>query len=386
MAKQSNHLQHRQCRDVIAGARNLIQKGPLQQAHLPGRAADCSEEQAQADPGPLRQAPLRALLLSQRHRRRLPRLPALRAPPIHLRPVLTPVQALTQAQADLREEEVEAAGERERLKRVLPAPARSLFSPYAKPEPRREGILAFGPCVLHEFCRCPLRGTGRLEIDAIKNAAQVMMHGHPMSAVRIARDGAALRLEPAEGLPSVRSCSGPWIKDLEETLVQPFEDRGPLWRITLWQEQDRFALVITFHHSIADGRSGVRFLLGLLSQMDTGKPPLPPVSPELQDRFASAAFEPKPPQPRADVLPWFAKRSGPSIPRLTRISMTESESSGIVRSAKKNSTTVHGLAGAAQLCALASLLDSKSARLALSTPADARTRLPAVKCSNSASP
>jgi hypothetical protein len=49
---------------------------------------------------------------------------------------------------------------------------------------------------------------------------------------------------------------------------------------------------------------------------------------------------------------------------------------GIVRSAKKNSTTVHGLAGAAQLCALASLLDSKSARLALSTPADARTRLP----------
>ena len=219
-------------------------------------------------------------------------------------------------------------------------------------------------------------GTGMLRTLSIEKAAQALMRRYPMAAVHIVQEGSVLRFEAAEGMPEIRTCSIPWIQDLETDLTRPFPEGGPLWRITLWQGPENFALIVTFHHCIADGRSGFRFLLDLLSVLDTQELPSLPAA-GLQNRFEGAMFVPRPPPARPDVLPWFSKKTGPSVPRLTHISLTENESSGIVQSAKKNSLTVHGLVGAAQLCALASLLDSKSANLALSTPADARARLPA---------
>lgn len=217
-------------------------------------------------------------------------------------------------------------------------------------------------------------GTGTLRAGLLEDAAKTMMRRFPMAAVRIACKDSTLRFEPASGLPEIKTCQTPWIKDLEISLTAPFPEDGPLWRITLLQEPQTFALIVTFHHCIADGRSGFQFVLELLSTLD-GQDPGPAPAAGLQDRFEGAVFTAKPPAPKPDTLPWFSKKTGPSVPHLTRISLSERESADLVSSAKRNAATVHGLVGAAQLSAIASMTESKHANLALSTPADARARL-----------
>lgn len=220
-------------------------------------------------------------------------------------------------------------------------------------------------------------GAGELSESRIRAAAAELMQANPMSAVQILHQNADLRFEPAEGMPEISRIELDWMGHLEKSLTRPFLPGSPLWRITLQQQPGRFALIVTFHHSIADGRSGFRFLVDLLHRLDRDHmPSTGGTGTELPDRFASIPFGQKSPVSRPDSLPWFARRTAESVPGLSRITLSEEETGAVVRAAKNNGVTVHGIVGASQLCALASLFETRTANLALSTPADARARLP----------
>lgn len=231
-------------------------------------------------------------------------------------------------------------------------------------------------------------GTGELSGAAISRAAADLMKRHPMAAVQIVRKDLHLSFEAAHGLPEIQVIQSDWMDMLAKSLTLPFREGGPLWRITCAQQPGRFTLLITFHHCIADGRSGFRFLLDLLHTLDalqTHGASQPSMESggglessgqgELPDRFRSVVFSQRSPVARPDSLPWFARKTSESVPGLSRISLSREESSAIVQNAKTNGVTVHGLVGSAQLCALASMFEARGANLALSTPADARVRL-----------
>ena len=148
-----------------------------------------------------------------------------------------------------------------------------------------------------------------------------------------------------------RSQATSWEKLVAEDLAEPFEpEKGALLRTTALlggQGLDNI-LILTFHHSLADGFSAMAVLEDLLfaiSGQDWGGKESPWVE-TMEDWLGSSLFaEPKlplGPPPDLSIVrnKWAVQRT--NIPKVTSYSFSEESTAIIARRSKEEKTTVHG--------------------------------------------
>jgi NRPS condensation-like uncharacterized protein len=224
------------------------------------------------------------------------------------------------------------------------------------------------------FAKCK----GEVSDAALSAVCDQMMDSYPMAQASIDASSGKLVFVRAEGKVAVKRTSGDWTQDFARELIRPFAFPGAFWRVTVHDlERAVFQIAITFHHSVADGRSGFSFMLDFLRRLDQYPAQLETERREFpSDRFAPFLRNAKSPRLTTDSMPWFAKRSQPSSPQMDCFTLEKEETSRLVSRARENKCTVHGWIGAAQILSLSSLFgDDRSHTLALSTPADVRSRL-----------
>ncbi len=190
-----------------------------------------------------------------------------------------------------------------------------------------------------------------------------------------------------------------WQAPIEAELSLPFElEEAPLvrCRYLTFTDQDRSVLLLSFHHAIADGRSGTALLREILaylakpdsaSHFQTGAvhPPMHSVFPEkyhwhLQPQSAVELIATRKSElkrhGRPSALPWLDQQQPRRMPRIKRLMLDAASTAQLMRACKNHGTTMHGALGAAQLLAkYRSLGGSDEHTLSLGSPADMRPYL-----------
>lgn len=212
-----------------------------------------------------------------------------------------------------------------------------------------------------------------------------------------------LRFEPAPGQPIGLRCevctSDNWQRWIEAELSQPFATGiAPLMRCLYLEMASpaRSVLALSFHHSIADGRSATELLarlLRLLAESGTVSlaeelVALPPMTEVFPARFRWTEQPEAAKQLRNTLIndyrrhgavppvPWLAADANERRPRLIRQHLTADLTQQLISRARLHDTTVHGVLCAAQLMAQLSLQpDGQPAVFLLSCPVDLRQHL-----------
>ncbi|MBK6998921.1 MAG: hypothetical protein IPH35_02730 [Rhodoferax sp.] len=251
-----------------------------------------------------------------------------------------------------------------------------------------------------------------LEPTQIRNALNVIQQENPLLQTRIVwNEENGLRFEPAPDAPISLEChpvtENNWLTYIENELARPFaEDVAPLARCLYLQidaDVDTAAhsvLVVCFHHSIADGRSGEALLRRLLDCIankttlaDAIKPPtgMPPMSAVVPERFrwtqreeeAEALMDVQMRDYKRHGLvarqPWLNSAAPTRIPRLIRLSLPPEATRRLLMQARAHESSVHGALCAAQLLAQYRLHrlhgGEQPSTLFLTCPIDLRTHL-----------
>lgn len=218
-------------------------------------------------------------------------------------------------------------------------------------------------------------GSGSIEDASIRRAIDLASQRREMAGltVQVQPDG-QLEFVPTTSPVEMRAANGNWSDLLALHLTEPFAEGAPLWRVAIYRNANDWTLAITFHHSIADGRSGMRFLSDFLLDMDHAPRESLQKLPIMKDVFAEAVRTGGPPsQRKPQSLPWFSKRTTAPVPAIRSFTLDRNESQILIQSARENGVTVHGWMAAAQLISTNALFETQEARnLAISTPVDYR--------------
>lgn len=158
-----------------------------------------------------------------------------------------------------------------------------------------------------------------------------------------------------------------WRRTVEAELARPFDPWvGPLLRVAVVQSASdvrRVSVVLTFHHAIADGLSGVAFLSDLVSALNGNE--LPPAArrPSVEKLVLSklggqSNFDEQPLMDKATIehfaaQPLWRPFEG-DIPRISSASLDRGQTDSLVATSRKHGTTVHGA-----LCAALALANAR---------------------------
>ncbi len=248
-----------------------------------------------------------------------------------------------------------------------------------------------------------------LESAHIRIALAVIQQENPLLQVRVVWNTEnGLRFEPAPNAPIPLEChtstENDWLTHIENELSRPFaEDAAPLARCLYLQidadDAARSVLVLCFHHSIADGRSGealIRRLLDCIARKTTlseaNRPPaMPPMSAVVPERFRWTRYEEEA-EALMDVQmrdykrhglvarqPWLNSAAPARIPRIIRLSLPPEATRRLLVLARAHDSSVHGALCAAQLLAQYRLhrlhSGEQPATLFLTCPVDLRAHL-----------
>jgi hypothetical protein len=224
-----------------------------------------------------------------------------------------------------------------------------------------------------------------LDRDALAAALGRVQKRQPALRRRFALDRGEVWLEPAEDAPidlrSVVGSNGDWRLLIERELATPFapDDAAPMRCLyaQLPGEPAAAFLALTFHHSLADGRSAAALLRRILVEAISGKPcgsehevafsPLHagfptihrPDSPMLEGMGTPRRDRQDP----AEVLERLARLKGrlaPTIPHIMPVALAPDASRHLHAACRREGTTVQGALGAAQLLATRDILGSRA--------------------------
>jgi NRPS condensation-like uncharacterized protein len=215
---------------------------------------------------------------------------------------------------------------------------------------------------------------GRLSKESLRAALRKLEQRHPLLRARIARDGDAWSFVPGEAAPIELTCvegAPELVAGLGEASLQHrvWDDRGPRAELT-WvrHSADHSSLLLSLHHVVSDGSSGIlamRDLLGFVDQTDDV--PVQELPSPGQDHFFPALHA----ELKASALRALAERprTPPSVPfrlrsaaasafeerraAVTRFRLSLPESQRLFTAAKRNNATVHGVVCAAVSLAIA---------------------------------
>lgn len=145
-----------------------------------------------------------------------------------------------------------------------------------------------------------------------------------------------------------------WQTVFEKEMATPFDTReAPLMRAVLLQGDDRSEIILTTHHSIADGMAAVFVIRDLLLAM-SGEKLVPLPTPPSEDDLLARILRTLPPPVSTDeahAVPMsrptaFRPKDGAS-PRVTGLRLSHEQTSLLVKSARREQTTVHAALSAA---------------------------------------
>lgn len=166
-----------------------------------------------------------------------------------------------------------------------------------------------------------------------------------------------------------------WEAELQQEHINRFNpSKGPLVRAVLYEYAHRSVIILSAHHSIADGRSLSYVINDLLNVMN-GHFTMPNTMPLAMDEYAGLVMDDlsKLPINEADFV-FLEGNSGidRSLPQVETLKLSTELSTMIRQRARQEGTTVHGVLSAA--LALASK-DWKPQPLRIWSPASARETL-----------
>jgi NRPS condensation-like uncharacterized protein len=259
--------------------------------------------------------------------------------------------------------------------------------------------------------------SGTLEATRIQAVLNAVQPENPLLQTRIHwSDTDGLRFEPAPDALIDLQChsvaAGNWQQVIEQELSRPFgQEVAPLvrclylqWHSTPTGPADHSVLALTFHHAVADGRSGAELLRRVLSLIATDAF----VAPITPATFLPAMVEVMPQryrwaeQPEAakqlrntlitdyrrhgtlPTLPWLATEAAGREPQFIRLHLSAATTQNLMEQARAHGTTVHGVLCAAQLLAQFKLHTSSDdapppTAFFLSCPVDLRAHLEPVQ-------
>ncbi len=241
---------------------------------------------------------------------------------------------------------------------------------------------------------------GRLDADKLAAALATGQAENPLLRARVATAGAqrwfkAVPQGSAPMQPEVLKLAH-WRRELERQLQVPFDTaHAPLARFLWFKGAGRKSvLAMTYHHAIADGRSGATVLLDVLRRAaGDARPAIPkPARPSSQSldlirqqtpllgalkqtKFwlerGKDALEPAQQLPDYDPSPAKTRKV-----RILAFELDAPSLAALLRQAREHGTTIHGALGAAQLLAINEQFpDEGPRRLALNSLADLRGSL-----------
>ena len=240
-------------------------------------------------------------------------------------------------------------------------------------------------------------GTGPLEASGLAAALDRACRSHPALGVAIGADPAgrlAFVPRPDARAGFSREPGGDdWHATLAARLAQPFGlGEAPLLRVH-WFERPagHWAFAVVFHHAIGDGRTGFRLVAELVQEASGGAARAAPISPQpslmalVPEALSGAAGEalarawkdelrrePLRPAP----FPGFEREGGAPRPGIVAVRLEAPVVEGLVRRARREGASVHGLIGAAELLAARDRFGEGDApALMLTSPVDLRGSL-----------
>lgn len=246
---------------------------------------------------------------------------------------------------------------------------------------------------------------GKVDPQRLQSALTLAQQAHPLLRVTVAvREPDELWFEPVEtalSFESIAVTGANWQAPIEAELSHVFEPgAAPLMRCRhlSFSDNERSVLALTFHHAIADGRSGtalLREILHYLAQPDASShfttgaihPAMHSVFPaeyrwQEQPEAAAALHATRKAElkryGRPSDLPWLAQQHTQRLPRFARIALDVDATARLLRQCKQNGATLHGALSAAQLLAKYRTLAADAPHtLSLGSPADMRPYLAA---------
>jgi NRPS condensation-like uncharacterized protein len=243
--------------------------------------------------------------------------------------------------------------------------------------------------------------SGHLDPELIRSSLGVIQDENPLLQVCIRwTEDHGLRFEPMASTSIDLVCrtvdADNWQRWIEQELAHPFPPgSAPLMRCRYLEmsSPERSVLVLVFHHSIADGRSGVELLRRLIDCIATRTTartgatvlPLRPLHQAFPPRFRwadqlgsakqvkDALIADYRRHGRSTPMPWLSSDAPTRTPRFIRVAFPPEVTQRLLELSHRHQTTVHGALCAAQLVAqYRSRMDRDPATLFLSFPVDMR--------------
>ena len=247
-----------------------------------------------------------------------------------------------------------------------------------------------------------------LKTERIAQTLKVLQQENALLQVRIDwSEERGLRFEPAPGqaieLRTLSYSADGWRPWIEGELSHLFATgSAPLMRCLYLQDQatSSSVLALTFHHSIADGRSGTALLRRLLSllahELPTAATQHAAALPAMADVFPPRyRWAEQPDAAKAlrttligdyrrygalPAIPWLATEANARTPGFIQCTLPADTSQGLLQRARAEGTTVHGALCAAQLLAQHRLQPlGEQSTFFLSCPVDMRPHLEPVQ-------
>ena len=205
------------------------------------------------------------------------------------------------------------------------------------------------------FCLCA-EIDGWVRPDTLRAAANQVRKRHPALRVRIVDDalsGAAFyRCDAPLPLETVAvGNDADWVRTVERELKKPMPSgAGAPLRLTVVYAPETTAIILTFHHAIADGMSGVCVLRDLMRALAGERLQALPFSPAIEEKLLGFSAV------HADtcgrimpVTPTVPAACEDLRPQIVTAEFSQEETARLLKRCRTNETTVHGA-----ICAAAS--------------------------------
>jgi hypothetical protein len=201
---------------------------------------------------------------------------------------------------------------------------------------------------------------GHTNVTIWRNALNDLQRRHPLLNVFIGMEENSrpffYRAGEYEIPLVVRKRASPlqWEAEFEKEIATPFDtSASPLMRARLLLDDDRCEVILTTHHSIADGMA-VMYVLRDLLQAVSGQEIAPLPAPPSQDELLASILRTLPSQmseeesnPVPAPRPTAFRRKDGTRPRVTGLRLSPEQTSLLLKTARREQTSVHAAISAA---------------------------------------